>query len=187
MTTASRLALLVALVAPAHCVEAACPAYGEPGRRVRVTTLARPSVDSLALRGIEPGDRIVGTLLAAGPRTLELSRGDDRGDTVAIPRSLIAGFETSTGRHSRAGRGALIGFLAGAVAGVGFGLYLESSEDTSSSSWPGPNIIPFAFGVGGAIGGLGLGALVGSLFHTDRWRPAVLPQEGSPTDGRNSQ
>lgn len=187
MSTASRLALLVALVAPALGVAAPCPAHGEPGGRVRVTILARASVDSLALRGIEPGDRIVGTLLAADPHRIALRRGEDLGDTLAIPRSLIAGFETSTGRHSRAGRGALIGFLAGAVAGVGFGLYFESSEGTSSSAWPGPNFIPFAFGVGGAIGGLGLGALVGSFFHTDRWRPAVLPQEGSPTDGRSSR
>jgi hypothetical protein len=36
-------------------------------------------------------------------------------------------------------------------------------------------MVPVVLTIGGAVGGLALGAIVGSFFHTDRWAPAVAP------------
>lgn len=146
----------------------------EPGARVRVTILERAPADSLLLpAGIDSGDRIKGTLLSAGPHGLGLAVGDDPGDTLTIARELVADFEASAGKRSRTGRGAMIGLLSGIVGGFAFAEYFTSSEGVSRDS----EKLAFRFGfvtVGG-LGGLGLGALVGSICRTERWRRAPLP------------
>lgn len=164
--------VLLALVAPGPA-HAAPPA---PGARVRVTILERAPVDSMA--GLAPGARASGRLLASRPHTIDLLRddGDAPGDTLAIPRARIAAFESSRGRHGSAGRGALIGFLAGAVAGVAVGVYLDEVEDpVNTTVYGGRGVVPMALGVGGGLVGLGLGALIGGRIHRERWRTAEIP------------
>ena len=169
-----RLGLLVAalvLTLPA----APARAEGGLGGRVRITILARPAVDSLGARGFSPDERIVGTLVGVDARQLVLRRKGDPPDTLVIPRPLIAEFETSSGRHARTGQGARIGLLAGTAVGIGMGIYIEKSEHITSSDFPGLGFLPITLGVGGGLGGLGLGALIGSFFHADRWRRAAPP------------
>jgi hypothetical protein len=158
---------LAALVAPLPAGAAA------PGDRVRVTILARAPVDSLT--GFDPGDRVSGRLLAVRPLAITLARGDDPADTLAIPRTTIAAFETSAGRRGHALNGAFIGMLAGAFAGVAVGVYLDSVEDPPRDSFYGGASMPFLLGVGGGAGGLVFGTLIGASIKSDRWRPAELP------------
>jgi hypothetical protein len=165
------LCLMLLLLAVPPAAHAAAPA---PGDRVRVTILERAPVDSLA--GYDPGDRVAGRLLAARPLAITLARGDGPADTLAIPRATIAAFETSAGRRGHAGRGALIGFLAGTAAGVAVGAYLDAVEDVPRDSFTGGGIMTLLLGVGGGAGGLVFGTLIGASIKSDRWRPAEIPE-----------
>jgi len=170
--TPARIVLLplVALLAAsaAHAVE--------PGDRVRVTILAREAApDSLFARaGVEPREKYAGSLLFADSLGIELR--DEDGQAREIPQEIVALFEESAGRKSSAGRGALLGFLIGGVGGVAFGIYFEESEGVSNNE---RGLYPVGFGLGGALVGCGVGALVGAMIKRERWSP-VGTIEGGP-------
>lgn len=167
VVSASVVVLAVAFTAPPSSAV-------EPGARVRVTILARASgADSLFERaGVSPGKKVVGSYLFSDANVIELE--DAKGVRRAIPQEVVALFEESDGRNSRARRGALIGFLAGAAAGVGFGVYHASSEPIGRGY---DGFVTAALGVGGGLVGCGLGALIGSQIRTERWSSVRTAQE----------
>ena len=116
------------------------------GQRVRLVLLA--------------GDPLVGRLLEVGADSFRLAR---PGEARTIPASDVRRVELSVGRHSHAGRGAVIGAVVGgalgllAVASAGDDYYYTDGEK-----------------VAGAVGitamGAGVGALIGGLTHSERWQ-----------------
>ncbi len=76
----------------------------------------------------------------------------------------------------RAGRlkGALIGLVAGGVGGVTTGLIICSDEcDSSGGDFSG--LITAGLGIGGALAGCGIGAIIGALIRTERWEGVSPP------------
>jgi hypothetical protein len=128
-----------------------------PGARVRVTLIDRAQ------------PRIVGTLLALPLAGLEMQA---EPDSVArtIARLDIARLEISGGMHSRGGRGAARGAAILGGLGMAFGLFLTSvvpevEEDVALVS---------VLGVGGALAGAGLGALMAQGQY-ERWSRVPVP------------
>ena len=161
----SLVALLTA--SAAHAVE--------PGDRVRVTILAREAApDSLFARaGVEPKVKYAGSLVYAD--SLGIALRDEDGQAREIPQEIVALFEESAGRKSSAGRGAVLGLLIGAVGGVAFGIYFEESEGVHG---PYRGVYPVGLGLGGALVGCGVGALVGSMIKRELWSPVGTPEGG---------
>jgi len=141
------------------------------GTRVRVTLLERVPAKSL------PGGSHIGRLLALDADSLVLEQQNASGTRLALHRPSIATLEVSQGRRSRAGRGALLGLIGGAVGGSAFGPNPLATKTAAQG------FDPLAFGIVGAFGGLGLGALVGSSIHLESWHsvPADTP---APATGR---
>lgn len=166
---------LVVLGALAPGSEDASAARVEPGVRTRITLLEGVRADTT--RGLAPGARLDGRLLWVRPDTIALADRDGN-HTRLVPRETVASFEISTWRRSRAGRGAWIGLLAGAAGGVAFGLHVKATENTGENDYE--DAAPAVLGVAGGIVGLGLGALVGSMFHTDLWMRPDLPRDVPP-------
>jgi len=129
-----------------------------PGDRVRVTT---------------ESDRFVGTLGSRANGSLTIL--DARRDTVAvIAVGTVRLLELSRGEGRRTGRGAWIGLLSGTAAGILTGLVVCSDNACSSSGGEFGGVITFALGAAGAVAGTGVGALVGSQIHSERWEEAPL-------------
>ncbi len=128
----------------------------EAGSRIRVTTM--PS---------SPGRRI-GTLVSLDQDTLRWSRWDTT-SVIKVPIASVARLERSIGRRSNTGRGAMIGGLIGA----GFGLFLGIAASTDDGWDVGVDDMAAVTGIVGA-GGLGVGAIIGSLSIRDRWEPVPL-------------
>lgn len=173
---APRIAFLVAaLVLPASVD---LPAQQEPpvapGDRVRVTA-----------RNIDP-DPLVGTLVALGADTCVLEV-KSRAEPLALPLASVTKLEVSRERRSKAGIGATVGFIGGALAGAVIAIAsldeecgvlspdCDLNEDLES-------IAPAA--VLGGLAGIGVGVLVGSVLKVDRWeevpldrlRVSIMPQ-----------
>lgn len=100
--------------------------------------------------------RIKGTVMEMDEKSLLVSA-DDR-TPVRVPRQAITQLEVSTGRHSKALKGMLIGAAIGGVVGV----YCDLDCNAAA--------VHAAGAVSGAVGGL----LVGALFHGDRWSSVPL-------------
>ena len=165
----ARVAGLLLAAAASHQVgsaESQAPAL--VGARVRVTTAAAFAGDSLG------GRRIVGVLTAVREGSVEILE-NDRGPLL-VPLRSVARFEVSRGRKSRAGRGALIGALTGAAAGAVTG-YLGCGDCGEGESFFAIDAAGAAALVGfvGAVVGTPIGAVIGSLFHTDRWSRVSPP------------
>ncbi len=99
---------------------------------------------------------IAGELIAVKPSSLLLltSAGKDESIDIAGIR------EIKVAKKSRAGKGALYGFLAGAAAGIALAYALRDTEEAVK-----PIIYPVGAAAGGAAGaliGLGIGALAGT-------------------------
>jgi hypothetical protein len=95
-------------------------------------------------------------------------------DERAFALASLSEVTVSRGRHSRTGRGALIGLASGTLAGVSSGLFLCGSVDCDSSGGDFTGIAVVTLGLGGALIGTGLGALIGSFIHTERWESIPL-------------
>ena len=95
--------LLVALSALAPAVAAQDTLQIEPGERVRLT--------------LESGRITVGVLVTQDRDSLRIRPRPDA-PPVAFSRHGIAGVDASLGRHGHAGTGALVGLVAGGVAGA---------------------------------------------------------------------
>jgi len=161
--------LLLASCEFAHAQPAGMPL--EPGVRVRVSILATrvPEPDSTRFQS---GKRYVGSLLRYDDTTLALSE-----VTPEIPWRIVEKLERSTGRHGSAGKGALIGGLAGLVAGVIVGVVASESE--ADSFFDPAEVYPVGLGLGGALVGTGLGALIGGRIKHDGWSPVPLRPSGT--------
>jgi hypothetical protein len=104
----------------------------------------------------------------------------DGNTPLTLARDQITGLDVHRGRKSAAGKGALIGLGAGAVAGVtlGFAACAGASgspctDDTGEGS---PVAFAAVLGATGAVLGAGIGALFGLAIGTDRWE--AVPLEG---------
>jgi hypothetical protein len=144
--------LLVAVAALAPGVAAQDTLAIERGERVRLIVESRPNA-------------VVGILVTQDRDSLRVQQRADA-PPVAFSREDVIGVEASLGAHGHAGTGALVGLLAGGVAGAALG-----SGCSDDFLCPGPG--------GGALllGGTGLlfGALVGVFVRTERWDP-VYPE-----------
>jgi hypothetical protein len=115
-------------------------------------------------------ERVVGTIQTLDARSVTL--GDPAtGKTVAYDLGSVLGSEVSSGQRSRkhkAGRGALIGGVVGAVFG-GIAASCRGGSGECGGLW-----IPIAAGVLGA-GGATVGALVGAAMPPgETWSPVQL-------------
>jgi hypothetical protein len=149
--------VLAAACAPAHVVTtpAATPVAGNPIRyaaRSDSTELISARLVSL------DADSLVFERFVAGHTS-------GKWETASLPTDSIARLQVRVGRRGNPGRGALIGGLLGAVAGIAC-----ASEDPG---WLTPT--PGECMVSGILGGAGTGLLVGLLIRSDVWAPATLP------------
>lgn len=124
------------------------------------------------------GERVRITSGASGWATgvVRESRGDSlmvglaAGDTpVALADAARMRVQVSRGRATRTRRGMRIGFVAGAVIGTGVGLLLESEVCDYSCPFGGRGEGAALLGVSAALAGLGIGALIGTASHHERW------------------
>ncbi len=145
--------LLVAFSAIARGIVAQDTLAIAAGERVRLTLASRE-------------DPVVGVLVAQDRDSLRVQSRPDS-PPIVFARAGVTGAEASLGRHGHAGTGALVGLLAGGVAGAALG---SSCEDDF--------LCPGTGGGALLLGGTGLvfGALVGVLIRTERWE-WVYPEE----------
>ncbi|HEY7614639.1 MAG TPA: hypothetical protein VH764_16700 [Gemmatimonadales bacterium] len=171
MSPTTRLTLLL-LLTPAllPAQEATVP---RPGSRVQVHLT-------------DPTPRVVrGTLLSAESGSYRLLRDGGR-DTLAFSTAAVSQLDTTAGRRTRAGKGALLGGGIGMAAGLALGLAATAEGCNGFCEDPSPGEIG---AVSLIVGGMGaaIGALIGSATHSDRWVPASGPRTGiglAPTIGR---
>jgi hypothetical protein len=134
-----------------------------------------PAQDTLA---IEPGERVrlylesseapvTGVLVAQDKDSLRV-QSDPKSRPTAFARVGVSSVDASMGYHGHAGTGALVGLLAGGIAGAALGASCE-----------GDFLCPGGGGGALLLGGTGLlfGALVGVFVRTERWE-SVYP--GAP-------
>lgn len=138
------------------------PSAQPSGTRVRVSA---PAV------GVR---KLTGSLVAADIDSLFI-RGSG-GVTTGVPRSAVTQIWFSDGHRANTAKGALFGFITGAVVGGAWALSVRSDNDgdCGESGCGVLALLPLAT----AGGGLAAGALLGSFVETERWKP------GSPTDLR---
>jgi hypothetical protein len=142
-----------------------------PGDRVRVTA---PSVSARP---------VVGQLLAMHSDSLSIEAekwrpGGHRQQVVNVPVGSLTQLEVSRGRTSKAGTGALVGFV---VTGLAVGAFaqafctnftlFESDPDDAGECLPRSLL---AGGAGGLFIGVPLGLLIGSRSKGDRWEEVPL-------------
>jgi hypothetical protein len=160
----SRLAAVVAVLAPTSMVRAQTVEAPAPGDRVRVTA---PSV------GI---NRRPAHLVTRRGDTLHLLlRGGP--DTVAIPVSAITRLEVSRGTHRPWARNGLVGLVAGAALGVvGAAMFVEDRQNCEGIGLCGEEkgFAMFGMGLVGGITGGVVGVIVGASRPVDRWAPVRL-------------
>ena len=116
--------------------------------------------------------------LDSGRLTFErfvMDRGGQGGHRVSrsIGTDSIATLQVRIGRRDNAGRGALIG----AIAGLGLGFVCAAQE----SGWGTPS--PGQCMVLGPLSWAATGALIGLLVRSDIWAPAALPPRPSAEPG----
>ena len=137
-------------------------AQGSPdelvGRRIRIQQLH--------------GATVQGALVAVTDTTVTLRTSET--DTVSIARGGIARVEVYEGMKSGTGKGALTGLLIGGLGGALIGVAASGSDDGEFFDFGAGE---WAAGIGITFGalGAGIGALIGSGSHTEKWSPAALP------------
>ena len=139
------------------------------GARVRVSLRpAQPGEATYFLR-----QRIIGSLVNLERDKVIIS--EKQGSPgLSIPIESVMSFEVSRGRKSGAGKGAVIGLLSGAAGGVGAALVVCGGGDCVESSTDYTVFVAGVLGLGGALFGTGVGALVGGRIHSDRWEGVPL-------------
>ena len=134
--------------------------------------------DRVRLRMTGERDLLTGKVLEIDGAALVLARGRE-GGVLRVPLASLDRLEVARGRRHRAGMGAAIGFVPGALFGGTVGLYIACSEQVGCSP-VGPVL------VGGLLGGAatgGLGALIGLVIRSDRWQAVPL---GGSAAGRKA-
>ena len=144
------------------------------------TPMAGQAVDSLAT-GARVRVRLPGhgagwlqgqfVMLSADSAAIALS---ETPDSVRFAMESAERVEVSEGRHSHAGKGALVGLGLGAGTGLILGLAVSAEE---CGEWcvieVGTGEIAAVTVMLGAVGA-GIGALIGSFSHGERWRRVDL-------------
>jgi hypothetical protein len=107
------------------------------------------------------------------------------GRRISILRPQISRLEVSTGRHSSAGAGALIGGVIGVTGGTVLGVANLCSSSDSFLCFESPGQV-VALAVVTGILGAGIGAIAGAFVHHEKWVTAsggsrasmiILPSE----------
>lgn len=127
---------------------------------------------------------LIGAMRRVSSESLYVESG---GGTFAVARGDVTRFEVSRGMHSDAGRGFGIGLAAGAALGLITGIAYVSSPE---ACWcdPSPGLVAGVTAMV-ALPSAVLGAGIGALSHSERWRASRLPArplslEVMPRQGR---
>ena len=122
------------------------------GSRVRVTSLET---------GAQP---LIGQVVALEPGAVVVTSegGTDQKRVPLVPSTTL---EVSTGKKSRATRGAMVGAAVGAMPGL-FMTFGDYNTDKGN---------PAAVSLVGAAAGAAIGSLVGLVFKSEHWVPADMP------------
>jgi len=157
------LLALLALVAPAGVAAQQTPLV-QPGVRVRLTLTPDTGMRT----------PLIGILMRLTPDSVVVF--DEEGDAPAgVPVDAVRKLEVDSGRRtSHAGRGTLIGVLAGLGSGIATGILVCSSGNCESSGGDWTGLAAGALGLGGALVGAGIGALIGSFMHEGGWQTVAL-------------
>ncbi len=124
-----------------------------PGARVRVTA------QDLNI------SRSIGEVERVDPDTLVINLETSQ---MAIPMAAVQRIDISRGLKSNTLKGTLYGALAGGLAfGTVAGVLIEGDD-----FW---GLGVFIYAVSGLAAGAGLGALIGSGWHTEHWNQVPLP------------
>lgn len=150
-------ALVSALLAALFATVVAAQSPPRPGDRVRVQ-----------LSGL----RLTGTLVESTDRTLRIASED--GGEHLLPWADVAEASRSTGKRS--GRRAFfLGLGASALVG---GTVWAATWDQCDGCWyhPASRADAFEWGfLGGAVLGLGVGAVAAGIASRERWEPLAIP------------
>jgi len=157
----------IVLVMFATAMMGTSPARGQGVESVRQGARVRVAAD---------GERMTGTLAERGQDTLWVRL--DHADAVrAVPLAGVQRLEVSREWRSNAGRGALAGFVVGAIPGVVSGATCDCGNRGAAVLLLGA----FTGGIGAAIG-----AVLGATSHHDVWEVvpvAVTAASSHPTLG----
>lgn len=160
----------VALVALTLVLSFRLQAQGDepsPGARVRVWPSC-PAPEALKSRSCAP---VIGRLLSIDTARVLIARTGMSADT--LPVGSVSRVEVSAGsRHHT-----LLGLGAGAVVGFGAGMILAGRAGCGNGIFGSPggedDDICGAYGVVAIPAGAALGAVVGRLIRSERWRPVA--------------
>ena len=131
--------------------------------------------DQVRLRLASGGKSVRGTLDAAGPDEIVLRPRDPAQPLLRVPSQQLAKLEVVRGRRSHWVRGAVIGFVPGALF---MGAAVLALSDCYRDCDETGEVLAYGL-AGGAITGA-VGALIGLAVKTDRW---VLVQDRRPKVG----
>jgi hypothetical protein len=116
--------------------------------------------------------RFVGTLIAARGDSLVI---EQAGLSANLLTGQLSRFDVSRGHESLTLRGAGLGFLTGALVGLGVLAVVCAAE--GGCNFSGYDYLPLAvFGGGGAVLGTITGAIIGSNVHRERWEEIEIEQ-----------
>ncbi len=131
--------------------------------RVVTGTLVFQDADSVTLREEVRAGPVDGSSRVGPPAV----RGTEE-RRISVSRSQVTRMEVSTGRHSRVGRGALIGAGVGVVGGAVLGVANLCSTNESFLCFESPGqVVAVAAGTG--LIGAGIGAILGVFIHHENW------------------
>ena len=148
-------AAAIQLVGASRPLHAQQLSYPPAGARVRVT-----------LRPPQHDQPIVGTLARLGRDSIVV-RSVDAG-SLAYPTSRVRWLEVSRGRRGHALLGGVMGGIGGAAIGIGLAAAACGDGCVGATTL---GLVP----VGTTLVGAALGALTGSLIHSERWERAPVP------------
>lgn len=152
---------------------------------VSVAMLSGPlAAQTMPSQTIPRGTRIRVSLKASPGRVLfgsvdrlkndRLSWRPDGDTIITLALNAISTLEISNGRHSRAGKGALIGGVSlGILSLTTFGMMAAAPEGDwmrLEGGWRDALLLSAA----GTAAGAGAGAIIGSMFHSEDWQEVPL-------------
>ena len=142
-----------------------------PGRAPAQEAAALPL--GVRVRISTANGEVVGTLARLRDDTVGVV---PEGETLqlAVPLAELDALEVSRGRFRRTGRGAVIGLGTGLTLGVVTAVALCGDDRCESSGGEWTGVAVGLLGLGGAVTGLGLGALIGSFIRQEKWREVSI-------------
>ncbi len=136
--------------------------------------------DRIRIRQVD-GPVLTGTLATFSAETIQLSL-DSESPTVEVPVEGILALETSLGRRHNYPKYIAITVAATSVVGAVIGASIEPCSGSRFCIGPETRGEGIALGLlGGALIGLPLGAIIGSLVTEEQWSRVALP---APTASR---